>query len=186
MYQCSNCVNSRLDLILRQILQILGGGHLTHKDLSNAGSPYLKEHPDPRLSEAREVAEQQSLETRGWLEKIGWHCTNIQIRLMRQKLEYCYHFSRHARRQCDKTLSEGHDFAHPSRLKTLLRRGHLVLMDATDHTDELKWQLYSLFIRNECEVWCPAAHMLTEKEDSDIVSARLRKVNNFVSFEAKY
>lgn len=88
-----------------------------------------------------------------------------------------------APRECDKTLSEGLVFAHPSRLKTLLRRGHLVLMDATHHTIELKWQLYSLFVGDECGVWCPAAHMLTEKEDSDKVAAGLREVTIFILFK---
>ena len=91
-----------------------------------------------------------------------------------------------AHREYDKALSKGLVFAHPSRLKTLLRRGHLVVMDATHHTNELKWQLYSVFVRNECGIWCPAAHMLTEEEDSDIVAAGLCEVTNYVLFEAKY
>ncbi len=91
-----------------------------------------------------------------------------------------------AHRECDKALSKGLVFAYPSRLKTLLRRGHLVLMDATHHTYELKWQLHSVFVRDECGIWCPAAHMLTEKEDSDMVAAGLCEVTNSVLFEAKY
>ncbi len=55
------------DPILRQILQNIGGGHLTHKDLTNAGRLYLKEHPDSRRSGAREAAEQQRLEAREWV-----------------------------------------------------------------------------------------------------------------------
>ena len=49
-----------------------------------------------------------------------------------------------ARRECDKTLTGGLVFAHPSRLKTIFRLGRLVLMDATYHTNEFNWQLYSL------------------------------------------
>lgn len=70
------------DPILRQILQNIGGGHLTHKDLSNAGRLYLKEHPDPRPSAASEAAEQQRLEALKWAEKNEWNCANIQVRLL--------------------------------------------------------------------------------------------------------
>lgn len=75
--EVSRGVRALDDPILRQILQNIGGGHLTHKDLANAGHLYLKEHPDLRRSGAREAAEQQRLEAREWLEKNGWHCANI-------------------------------------------------------------------------------------------------------------
>ena len=60
-----------------------------------------------------------------------------------------------ARREFDKTLSEGLVFAQPSRLKTMFCRSHLVLMDTNYHTKELNWQLYSLFVRDKCGVYCP-------------------------------
>ena len=56
-----------------------------------------------------------------------------------------------ARRECDKTLSEGLVFAHSSRVKKIFRLGHLVLMDATYHTNELNWQtIFAVFARLMC------------------------------------
>ena len=70
-----------------------------------------------------------------------------------------------ARRECVKALSEVFLLTNPFKLKTLPRRGHLVLVDILliICTNELKWELYLLLVRNECVVWCPAAHLLTEK-----------------------
>ena len=62
--EVSRGVRALDDPTLRQTLQNVGGGHLTHKDLANAGCLYLKDHPDPRHSGAREAAEQQRLEAR--------------------------------------------------------------------------------------------------------------------------
>lgn len=51
-----------------------------------------------------------------------------------------------APRECDKTLSEGLVFAHPSRLKTLLRRGHLVLMDTTHYMSAMNAEFGALLL----------------------------------------
>ena len=67
--------------IFRQTLQNVGGGHLTHKDLANAGRLYLKDHPDPHRSGSREAEKQQRLEATEWLEKDKWHSASMQVRL---------------------------------------------------------------------------------------------------------
>ena len=55
-------------------------------------------------------------------------------------------------------------------------------MDSTHKTNEMGWYLYNLMIRNEEGVWVPGAHMLTMKEDSDIVAAGLRQVCLFTGY----
>jgi hypothetical protein len=52
-----------------------------------------------------------------------------------------------------------------------------VVMDSTHDTNELKWQLYNLLIRDEVGQWIIGAHILTAREDSDIVAAGLREVS---------
>lgn len=70
------------DLALQQTLQNIRGGHLTHKDLANAGRLYFKDHPDFCCSRARKVVKQQRFETCKQLKKKSkWHCTSIQVHL---------------------------------------------------------------------------------------------------------
>jgi hypothetical protein len=52
-----------------------------------------------------------------------------------------------------------------------------VVMDSTHDTNELKWQLYNFLIRDEVGQWIIGAHILTAREDSDIVAAGLREVS---------
>lgn len=54
--------------ILRQILQNIGGGHLTHKDCK-CWTPIPQRTPGSSSLWTREAAEQQRLEAREWLEK---------------------------------------------------------------------------------------------------------------------
>jgi hypothetical protein len=51
-----------------------------------------------------------------------------------------------------------------------------VVMDSTHCTNELGWILYNLMVRDEWGSWIVAAHILTAREDSDIVAAGLREV----------
>ena len=74
-------------------------------------------------------------------------------------------------------MSHGLVFAEPQRLEILRRRGHLVLMDSTHQTNKLSWLLYTLMVRDEYGSWIPGAHMMTAREDSDIVAVGLRQVS---------
>ena len=70
--------------------------------------------------------------------------------------------------------SNGLVFGYPARIKTLTRRGFFTLMDSTHKTNWLDWLLYTVMVRDEYASWVPTAHILTEKEDSDIMAAGLR------------
>ena len=79
-------------------------------------------------------------------------------------------------------MSHGLVFAHEERLKVLTRRGHFVVMDSTHSTNELGWMLYNMMVRDECSQWVVAAHILTAREDSDIVAVGLREVVDIIFF----
>ena len=63
-----------------------------------------------------------------------------------------------------------------ARIKTLIRRGHLVLMDDTHNTNKLMWKLFTLMARDEWGKWIPCANMLSSHNDGDIVGAFLKQV----------
>ena len=52
-------------------------------------------------------------------------------------------------RNVDEKKSYAIAFAKRSRLSTLMRRGHLVLMDSTHNTNQLKWKLFTMMMRDE-------------------------------------
>ncbi len=76
-------------------------------------------------------------------------------------------------------MSHGLVFAEPQRLEILRRRGHLVFMDSTHQPNKLSWLLYTLMVRDEYGSWIPDAHMMTAREDSNIVAVGLRQVSIF-------
>ncbi len=75
------------------------------------------------------------------------------------------------KRKTDNLISHGIVFGKLSRLKILMRRGHLTIMDATHNTNCLHWRLFTVMVRHEYGNWIPKAHMLCEHEDGDIISA---------------
>lgn len=69
-------------------------------------------------------------------------------------------------------------FGHRERLRLLANRGFkLTLMDATHNSNEMRWLLYTLMIRQKHGKWIPCAYMLTAKADSDIVQKGLEQVS---------
>ena len=52
-------------------------------------------------------------------------------------------------RKTDSRISHGIIFGKLSRLQTLMRRGHLTLMDATHNTNRLHWKLFTVMTRHE-------------------------------------
>lgn len=76
-------------------------------------------------------------------------------------------------RKTDGRISHGIIFGKLSRLQTLMRRGHLTLMDATHNTNRLHWKLFTVMIRHEYGNWIPGAHMLSEHEDGYIIATFL-------------
>lgn len=68
-------------------------------------------------------------------------------------------------------MSPGIAWAHPEYIAVLRQRGHLTLMDSTHQTNWLGWFLYTPLVRDECGAWRPCAHIITQKEDGNILAA---------------
>ena len=77
------------------------------------------------------------------------------------------------KRKTDNLISHGIEFGKLSRLKILMRRGHLTIIDATHNTNRLHSKLFTVMIRHEYGNWIPEAHILCEYEDGDIISVFL-------------
>ena len=82
-------------------------------------------------------------------------------------------------RNFDQKKSYAIAFEKRSRLSILMRRGHLTLMNSTHHTNQLKWKLFTLMIRDEHASWILEAHMLTSIEDDDIIKEFLRQIKRW-------
>jgi hypothetical protein len=52
-------------------------------------------------------------------------------------------------------------------------------MDSTHGTNWLGWSLYTVMVREECGKWIPCANFLTKKEDGDIVTVCLQKLQEW-------
>lgn len=128
---------------------------MQRQDIVNAGLVYRKANPDSRRVGAHfQWAEQ--LELIEWLESAGYLATNLT-----------------ATRQRDGETLPGIVWAHPDYIVVLRQRGHLTLLDSTHQTNWLGWFLYTLLVRDECGSWRPCGHMLTQKEDGDILASGL-------------
>ena len=77
------------------------------------------------------------------------------------------------KRKTDSLISHGIVFGKLSRLQILIRRGNLIVMEATHNANRLHWKLFMVMIRHEYGNWIPGAYMLYEHEDGDIVAAFL-------------
>jgi hypothetical protein len=45
-------------------------------------------------------------------------------------------------------------------------------MNSTHNTNQLKWKLFTLMIRDEYDSWILEVHILTKNEDGDIIANR--------------
>ena len=52
-------------------------------------------------------------------------------------------------------------------------------MDATHDMNYLRWYLTTLMIRTEHGSWLPAAHLLHEFQDSDIIAVGLHQIKRW-------
>ena len=146
------------------LLEETGASYLSAQDLRNAGAKFQNENPNARGQRlVTNVSWQtQRDEAEHWLLNNGYLAKNIS-----------------SIRECDGETSEGLVFALPNRLEVLADRGMLSLMDATHDTNKLKWLLYTVMVRNQYGSFVPAAHLLTQKEDSDIVAVGLREIREY-------
>ncbi|KAL1973573.1 hypothetical protein VTN31DRAFT_6208 [Thermomyces dupontii] len=139
-------------------LEVSGGKAIDYDYVYNFCRSY-KDKFAAHCTDSRSQWDQQRYRAAEWLQTNGWYFQEIM-----------------AIRQSDKEMSFGLVFAHPERLKSLVKDGYLTVMDSMHNTNKLRWHLFSLIVRAECGNWIPAAHSLTAKLDSDIVASALQQV----------
>jgi hypothetical protein len=162
------------------ILEQAGGKHLNLLDIHNAGAAFRTLNKDKRMEGHRDHWHKQRSDAKVWLEKEGWCAENIHA--LRPK---------NSKSLCESLLliliymieedSDGLVFAYPERLKILIRRGYFTIMDSTHNTNFLRWFLYTIMVRDEYGIWIPTAHILTAREDSDIIAEALRVLKRWCS-----
>ena len=70
-------------------------------------------------------------------------------------------------------------FANPVGLLTLQRRGWLTLFDATHKLNKWNHNMFSFLVRDEYNVWIPAAYLVVERENGDIIAEGLRHIKSW-------
>lgn len=127
-----------------ETLKNAGGIGFNLQTVHNAGGAFKKAHPDLRQVGAKEAWQDQLNECVDSLQAAGSD-------VLAEKLEAT---------RFDGEKSHAVVFAKRSRLRTLMRRGHLTLMDSTHNTNSLKWKLFTLMIRMRWQLdsQCPYAY----------------------------
>lgn len=151
----NNVLNSRNGNL--QALQRAGGTNVNRKTVDNAGHVWRRSHPDTRLVIGDVPAPIQVDAAVEFLNKqADWRIQSVQV-----------------------GTSTGIVFASEYGLQNLTRRGHLTLMDSTHKTNKLAWLLTTLMIRDEYKSWVPAAFILHDAGDSDILAEALIQVKRW-------
>ena len=125
-----------------EALQQAGGQSFNWEMVYNAGRNFKKQHPDARVSGAKEFWSDQFDDCYDALQGLGEN-------VLAAKLEMTRSF--------DGEKSYAIAFAKRSRLCILMRPGHLALMDSTHSTNHVKWKLFTLNVRDEYGSWIPGA-----------------------------
>ena len=152
----------------RSTLKDVGGHWMTLLDVHNSATAHKSANPDLRRTGAKKPWEEQLSAALDWFQgqekgsEGAWKYRRIT-----------------ATRSADGEPSDGLVFAHRARMRVLAKRGYLTLMDATYCTNEMRWLLYTLMVRDEQGKWIPGAHILTAKEDSDVLELGVKQVSIF-------
>lgn len=132
--------------------------YLTCKHLANMDVVWRSTHPDQRSTGYEDPWQIQLNKAVTFLEEHG----------------YCYKTIAAARKGKEDSISIV--FGKDRRLKTLIRRSYLYLIDSTHDTNYLRWYLYTIMVQDKFSSWIPRAHLLTNSKDSDILSTALKQI----------
>ncbi len=144
----------------KKALEDAGDVHLDLKKIHNAGATWKRQNSDMRIAGSRIKWEDQLEE-----------CL-VMLQALPAEAAVTYEIIT-VQRKTDGRISHGIIFGKLSRLQTLMRRGHLTLMDAMYNTNRLHWKLFTVMIRREYGNWIPGVHMLFEHENGDIIATFL-------------
>jgi hypothetical protein len=143
----------------RQQLVEAGGNYLTRVDINGWAKGFKKVNPDLRLAGRNDE----------WRTQFDKACTFLSENNWKFEELTCARDEKAQPQQ----LSHGVVFQQCHRLEKLRCHGRLVLMDSTHKTNLLGWYLYTLMVRDRYDNYIPCAHLLTDGEDSNILSAAL-------------
>ena len=70
-------------------------------------------------------------------------------------------------------------FAKPTSLLILQRRGWLTQFDATHKLNKWSHNMFLFLVRDEYNVWIPAAHLVVERENGEIIAEGLKHIKRW-------
>lgn len=117
-----------------EALQQAGGQSFNWETVYNAERNFKKKNPDARILGAKEFWSDQLNDCLDALQALGENMLAVKLEIIRF---------------LDGEKSHAVAFAKRSRLCILMRRGHLALMNSTHSTNQLKWKLFTLMVRDE-------------------------------------
>jgi len=152
----------------RVALKALNGHWVILLNVHNSAATYKSANPDVRRVGARKPWEKQLSAALAWFKG------------QEKGKEGAWKFRRvTATRFADGEAFKGLVFGHRERLRVLAKRGYLTLMDATHYTNEMRWLLYTLMVRNKEGNWIPDAYILTAKKNSNVLKFGIKQVSIF-------
>jgi hypothetical protein len=175
-----------------------GGRNIALKTIHNAGQKFLQKHFDSRMRGSRESWEVQLDDCHEFLQALGSDMLSEKLVVEKGGKEvekggkggsnksFGIAFAKRGQRYHQfegVIMSEERCFVSDfltEHIRTLIRRGHLILLDVTHNTNILQWKLFTIMVRFEHDQWISAAHLLASNEDGDIVGAFLRQVKQWV------
>ena len=114
--------------------------------------------------------QQKHLHADGSLE----HDIQNSISFLSEKGFMCTRFS------AKKSSYQEFSFAQANHLENLSRFGWLTLMDSTFNTNQWRWQLFTLYIRDSYGCWDVGGHFFVAGEDSKAVGNGLKAIRQLV------
>ena len=144
-----------------EILKTANEASFNLKGVHNVNKNFKKLHLNARISGAKKP----------WCDQLN-DCFDILQSMSENVLSAKFEITRNV----DEKKSYAIAFAKRFRLSTLMKRGHLILMNSIHNTNQLKWKLFTMMMKNEHENWIFEAHMLIDHENDDIIKTFLRQI----------
>jgi len=147
-----------------------GGEYLKLQDLNNWANAFRKVHPDLRTIGHKDNAKNQLAKACLFLDQNGWEYELLDVKKDNTQQ------NKKRKAPGDPERSTGVVFYIPNRLDALRKYGRLTLLNSTHKTNHLKWPLYTFQVRDPGGTFLPVTHLLTDGEDSNILTAAMRQI----------
>jgi hypothetical protein len=149
-----------------QQLYDAGGKYIQRTDINNWACDFKTDNPDHRHLDYNKPWEIQVEKTVSYLNEVDWLSQEISCKRSDPQ--------KPSKQKPKRDMSHGIVYAAAERLIVLRRHGStLVTIDSTHKMCYLRWYLYTLIIRDSQGSFIPCGHLLTDGEDSEILSIAL-------------